>query len=44
MENTGFFNVREQEETEWLLAEVDAMISELSNDGGHHAVKTDTPT
>lgn len=44
MEDTRFFNVREQEETEWLLAEVDAMISELSNDGGHHAVKTDTPT
>lgn len=44
MEDTRFFNVREQEETEWLLAEVDAMISELCNDGGYQAVKTDTPT
>lgn len=44
MEDTRFFNVREQEETERLLAEVNAMIAELCNDGGYQAVKADTPT
>ena len=43
MEDTSFFNMREQEETERLLAELDAMISELCNDGEPQAVKADTP-